>query len=475
MNFLDFLSDSPKLFIFQKEVIKTNFGGVLFLLYIITMILISLAYLLAYSINDKYNVEIATSNNMTATNEFEEKEIIEELNKDEELNPLVNFTIILENRELMFGLYDNHLKKYINSDGYWQDHRYNYTITRRRISDFDISVHYKCFDDKNCKSIFDYESIFRRKLYLLYTGFVLDHSAVIPLKINPDKPNYISPYDDSYYQGNVKLTLNWEVIKYKDEKSLIDSLTKNKKEYIYGYIKRDYQIKTESYETNKITADYNERIGYYVKVFDISIKNDHHQFLFYKRKKIEILDVLANIGALFSTIKFFFALAFNFYYKNFSNYKIIGKILDYSKKPIQKIKLSSDVNISKFDEDKKDQLKDIEPLIEKTSEEKKINIKNNEICEDISENDIDDNNSIVLNKLSFFDFFFNNVYCKCCKKIRNQEIINSVNEVVFKYLSIDSLLYNQLKLEKFFMDYKWNNPKLKNILNNKMIMKIKNI
>ena len=178
---------------------------------------------------------------------------------------------------------------------------------------------------------------------------------------------------------------------------------------------------------------------------------------------------------MFSTLKFFFTFAFNFYYKNFSNYKIIGKILDYSKKPIQKIKLSSDFNISKFDEDKKDQLKDIEPLIEKTSEEKKINIKNNEICEDISENDIDDNNSIVLNKLSFFDFFFNNVYCKCCKKIRNQEIINSVNEVVFKYLSIDSLLYNQLKLEKFFMDYKWNNPKLKNILNNKMIMKIKNI
>ena len=131
------------------------------------MILISLAYLLAYSINDKYNVEIATSNNMTATNEFEEKEIIEELNKDEELNPLVNFTIILENRELMFGLYDNHLKKYINSDGYWQDHRYNYTITRRRISDFDISVHYKCFDDKNCKSIFDYKSIFRRKLFFI--------------------------------------------------------------------------------------------------------------------------------------------------------------------------------------------------------------------------------------------------------------------------------------------------------------------
>ena len=475
MNFLDFLSDSPKLFIFQKEVIKTNFGGVLFLLYIITMILISLAYLLAYSINDKYSVEIATSDNMTGVNLIVQEDFIKELNKDEELNPLVNFTIIIQNRKLMFGLYDNHLKKYINADGYWQDDYYNYSITRR-INDFDISFHYKCFDDKDCKSIFDDSpSSFERKFVLVYTGFDLDHSAVIPLKINPDKPNYISISDDFYYQGYFKLILNWEVIKYKDEKSLIDSLTKNKKEYTFGHIKPDYQIETRPYETNTIRSDYNERIGYYVNVFDLSIKNEHYEYLFYKRKKIEILDVLANIGALFSTLKFFFTFAFNFYYKNFSNYKIIGKILDYSKKPIQKIKLSSDVNISKFDEDKKDQLKDIEPLIEKTSEEKKINIKNNEICEDISENDIDDNNSIVLNKLSFFDFFFNNVYCKCCKKIRNQEIINSVNEVVFKYLSIDSLLYNQLKLEKFFMDYKWNNPKLKNILNNKMIMKIKNI
>ena len=29
-NFLDFLTDSPNAFIFQKEKNKTNFGGVLF-------------------------------------------------------------------------------------------------------------------------------------------------------------------------------------------------------------------------------------------------------------------------------------------------------------------------------------------------------------------------------------------------------------------------------------------------------------
>ena len=33
MHCLDFLSEPPKMFIFQKEVAKTNFGGVLFLIY----------------------------------------------------------------------------------------------------------------------------------------------------------------------------------------------------------------------------------------------------------------------------------------------------------------------------------------------------------------------------------------------------------------------------------------------------------
>ena len=59
-------------------------------------------------------------------------------------------------------------------------------------------------------------------------------------------------------------------------------------------------------------------------------------------------------------------------------------------------------------------------------------------------------------------------------KIKNQEIINTTNEIIYKYISIDNLLYNQLKLENLFQDHKWNNPKLNSIQNNKMIMKLKN-
>ena len=62
---LDFLTDSPKIFIFQKDKNKTNFGGILFLIYIIVMILISLIYLADYSMNEKYSYESLTIHNGT--------------------------------------------------------------------------------------------------------------------------------------------------------------------------------------------------------------------------------------------------------------------------------------------------------------------------------------------------------------------------------------------------------------------------
>ena len=109
------------------------------------------------------------------------------------------------------------------------------------------------------------------------------------------------------------------------------------------------------------------------------------------------------------------------------------------------------------------------------SNENKINIKESDINKKTDENKIDGTNSIILKKLSFYDFYSNNIYSKCCKRIKNQEIINSVNEILYKYLSVEMLLYNQIKLENLFKDYKWNNPLLNNIQNNKMVMNLKNI
>ena len=88
MRNLDFLSESPKMFIFNKEANKTNFGGILFLIYIIIMILISLAYILDYAFNDKYSIE-----NMITYNYTHDSNENKKMNDDEELNPYLNLTI----------------------------------------------------------------------------------------------------------------------------------------------------------------------------------------------------------------------------------------------------------------------------------------------------------------------------------------------------------------------------------------------
>ena len=41
------------------------------------------------------------------------------------------------------------------------------------------------------------------------------------------------------------------------------------------------------------------------------------------------------------------------------------------------------------------------------------------------------------------------------------------------YLSVESILYNQIMLENLLKDYNWNNRELNNIDNNEFIIKLK--
>lgn len=75
---------------------------------------------------------------------------------------------------------------------------------------------------------------------------------------------------------------------------------------------------------------------------------------------------------------------------------------------------------------------------------------------------------IILQKFCCSSFVLNNFYSKCCKK-KNQEKINLINNIIQKYMSYDSLLYNQILLENLFMDYRWNNKILKYIQSNQTI------
>ena len=89
MRKIDFLSEYPWFFIFEKEVNKTTFGGILFLLYAIIMLIISISYILLFALNDKYEIEFLTIKNQTFSKN------IGELDKDPNLNPTLEFKYLV--------------------------------------------------------------------------------------------------------------------------------------------------------------------------------------------------------------------------------------------------------------------------------------------------------------------------------------------------------------------------------------------
>ena len=99
MECIDLFSKPPNMFIFQKKSNQTNCGGLLFLIYIIVSLLISLVYILDYSLNEKYIYEAVTFYNQT--NVFGERQ---KMIEDEQLNPYLNFNIIFNHDN--FSIFD---------------------------------------------------------------------------------------------------------------------------------------------------------------------------------------------------------------------------------------------------------------------------------------------------------------------------------------------------------------------------------
>ena len=89
MESLDFLSQSPNMFIFQKKANKTICGGILFLIYLIIAALFTLVYCLDYKLNDKYIYESLIFQNSTMLSIEERQKNLE----DERINPYLNFTV----------------------------------------------------------------------------------------------------------------------------------------------------------------------------------------------------------------------------------------------------------------------------------------------------------------------------------------------------------------------------------------------
>ena len=358
MHSLDFLSDSPRIFIFQKEANKTNFGGVLFLIYAIVMILISLAYILDFALNEKYTYEAISFYNHT------NKEEIKKMNDDEELNPYLELTISLKDDN--FSLMNKTEEEFIEKDHIDENGNSIYKI-REKADNFYLVIFFFCGDDKNCSSFYEYIELYKWHLFgnfkLEYPGHKIDHFNDPSIYKDKNNSIKIELFLEERYQASAYF-FDWEVIKYKDQKSLFDTFTNRQTEYTYGHFKNDkLGTEVQLYDVKDFINEWNfEGKGHFLPLLAIQSSNNHDQYLLYKRKKVAFLDVLANIGALFSTIKTCFSIFFSFYSKNFNNYKIVGKLFDSPKVPIKNIELSqkSEENITFNEkEEEKEKMNDI--------------------------------------------------------------------------------------------------------------------
>lgn len=148
------------------------------------------------------------------------------------------------------------------------------------------------------------------------------------------------------------------------------------------------------------------------------------------------------------------------------------KILLKEKKPNFEL---IDKNVSEQNE----QIKIIEEVIEHENPDSNlINVDNLPYYSDDMIKPSENSNKNQFPKVCCLSYILNTIYCDCCKYknccLNSQEFLTKCNEIIYKYLSVDNILYNQLKLENLFNDYIWNNPKLKEIDNINTVKQLKN-
>ena len=209
----------------------------------------------------------------------------------------------------------------------------------------------------------------------------------------------------------------------------------------------------------------------------IVLQNEHNQYTEYKRIKVSVLDVVANIGALFTTVYAGFIFVFKYYSKNYDNYNIINKILSNKKKSIiinTNSQPKNDIELSNVLDQSPNNIK-TEPLISDFENNKDMAI-NDVNVDNVKQEDEpckEQGISTNMEQLSFSSFLLNDF--NYCNKIKGKETLNICSDILAKYSSIEILLYNQMMFENLMKDYKWNNPQLSSLENNEFIIKLKNI
>ena len=247
----------------------------------------------------------------------------------------------------------------------------------------------------------------------------------------------------------------WQVVEVTEEKGIIEKLfgLEEKKSIGGSFYKNDI------YCIQNAPLVYEGIDGIYRPLLVFSGYNEFSDYIEYKRKRISIFEILANIFSLAMALFNGFTFGFTFLYSNnFDNYKIIDKILSKNNITFKKMR-NIDEDNSNDSPPLLTELKNVENFNEENYADKKI-IENKKIKEG------------AIPKFHFFDFIYNTFYLNFCKRNKTQECISTCMEITKRYNSIENIIYNQFMIENLLKDYKWNNPQLNSIKNVELINKL---
>jgi len=480
MRRLDFISKAPNFSIFKEGANKTNLGGFLYMVYIIIILLLAIVYFYDYFTNEKYQFNYTLVKAGVGEKLYENGGVSSILNADinymfwlgkDDANPYKNISdnknfVIVDIKKMYNNQVIGNEDKCIIKQG--EPFKYN-------VRGLEFGVLYRC-DGSNCTIREDDKiKITSYYLFFAYKGFSIEHQ-------NPENP--IQPLkDDKYWYQTVQFLentnivyLNWEVIEYKEEKGVFGKTfnkvmgNKNNNKYYAGDYKSittftdDGHVKILPQTLYKVKDPDGNSFILLLYFRSIPVDSEYER---YSRKKVSVLDILANIASLSSTALNLMGLVYGILYaENYNNYKIIENIL--TKK--MKVNINKDTKNEGDLEKVKIELKG--DLIEKNLIEKSINDQDSDdIIED--EGEKMKSSSLNISIPRFIDFLFHKFYSSCCGYSSRHILINSCNDIVAKYTTIENILYNQMRLECLWKDYKWNNPQFQKMDKEDLILDLK--
>ena len=481
MRKLDFLSQSPNNFIFQKESNKTTLGGVFSAIYLILIFVIFLYFRAIYGFSEPYEITSFISEEKIIKDD-EQKKFIE----SEKYNPIIPMKFSLTD-----GKGNNLSDKFIIVDN-----PNNVTIERdkiinKRVDDIFFDILYKCDDTNNtnktaCEIEEKDKSTYIFIFKIQYQGFFFLPQNNVPV-IQLQGNNFHSV--DHAFNPDVKLrkVIRWTITRYEDNKGLSQIFDYFKEKEPENIKENNVFIGGSFEDDDTIIIDKNtffkprKNTKLLLVVESVKLGPTYNLVLYkdFKRKSKSILDCYANIFSIWISLYNLFTFLFlKLYSKSFDKYKIIENILSRQKENLLLI------NESRFHEEKIKENNKGDILFEDSSENEnnddQILINDSNITKEKEIFDLEDNNNFfrkfneqerILPKLNFLDFF--NDTLRICRNYKRQQLLLACNKIMYKHYSVENILYNQIMIENLLRDYKWNNPELKNIFNNNSLHYLK--